>query len=1062
MRRTFGFLVVLTCFGTIVTVLICPRSTARADTLEPSGTPDPALQSYLSANGMLNRGLYELAAAEYGKFLADHADHEKAPVARYGLGVCLFRLKRYDAAAEILSPLHERADFPFAAEVGTILGQCHLEQRRYAEAADAFKRVILRHTEQELADDAGAGLVEALYADGRYQDAADACARFAQRWEEGPLRERVGFFWGMALMAQQEYARAAERFAELLDRFATGPFAEQASLLLAQCHQNNHAIDKAMRQYRRVLSQEESPYVPDALLGLATLLQQRGEPAEAGTLLDRLLERGDGESLRATARFQRGRAWFDQDEYERAFALFQAVSAEEGPLQDQAAYWMAKCRLRQGRFDEAARRLADAIEASPNSELTAEMLYDRAIALVRADRHEQAVEVLTAFRSRFPEHELAADALQLLASTEHQRRRFDESLTHARAFLRQYPSHPLASAVAFLAAENEFLAGRYADAVDGYAQFLAAYPDDGQSVKAKFRLGTALYRLERFDEADDFLAEVAGEVGADETYRPALLAMGDIHFQRSEWKQAERYLSDYLSGGADVPSADDALLKLGLAHQRQGQHAEALSAYQRLVAEFGDSPHRLQALFERGQALVALGRFDEAVPVFQTVVDQGGDSRFAPYALNHLAVIAMQRKDFDEAAKLYQRVGRAEADTPLRADALFQDGQALMAAQRFDAAEAAFGRFLEQFPSHERAAEAQAQRAVAMARQDRHAEAVAAIAEIERASAASLEPSLRAALQYEKAWCLRELGRSEEAAAAYQVLLDEGLASDLSAHAVLELTGIQVAAQQYEQAATLLRRLWQDMQSSEAAVPATVREQATYRLGVCEFELKRLREAADLFEQFIDAFPESPLVASASFYCGEALFTLGRYERAVEHLTRVTGNFPEDPVYGPSLLRLGESLAALQRWARSERVFTEYLERFRDAQHRYQAQFGVGWAREHQQRHDEAISAYRQVVNGHQGPTAARAQFQIGECLFAKQQYEDAVRELLKVDILYAYPEWSAAALYEAGRCFAKLGKIGEARAQFRHVADRHGDSRWAQLASQELSTMGGAGLPGK
>jgi TolA-binding protein len=252
------------------------------------------------------------------------------------------------------------------------------------------------------------------------------------------------------------------------------------------------------------------------------------------------------------------------------------------------------------------------------------------------------------------------------------------------------------------------------------------------------------------------------------------------------------------------------------------------------------------------------------------------------------------------------------------------------------------------------------------------------------------------------------------------------------------------------------------MQSSEAAVPATVREQATYRLGVCEFELKRFREAADLFEQFIDAFPESPLVASASFYCGEALFTLGRYERAVEHLTRIAEDFREDPVYGPSLLRLGESLATLQRWARSERVFTEYLEGFREAPHRYQAHFGVGWAREHQQRHDEAISAYRQVVGDHQGPTAARAQFQIGECLFAKQQYEDAVRELLKVDILYAYPEWSAAALYEAGRCFGKLGKLGEARAHFRQVADQYGDSRWAELASQELSTMSGAGLPGK
>ena len=92
----------------------------------------------------------------------------------------------------------------------------------------------------------------------------------------------------------------------------------------------------------------------------------------------------------------------------------------------------------------------------------------------------------------------------------------------------------------------------------------------------------------------------------------------------------------------------------------------------------------------------------------------------------------------------------------------------------------------------------------------------------------------------------------------------------------------------------------------------------------------------------------------------------------------------------------------------------------------------------------------------------ARAQFQIGECLFAKQQYEDAVRELLKVDILYAYPEWSAASLFEAGRCFQKLGKPVEARNHFNQVAEQYGQTRWAEMASQQLTQGSGGSLPGR
>ena len=241
---------------------------------------------------------------------------------------------------------------------------------------------------------------------------------------------------------------------------------------------------------------------------------------------------------------------------------------------------------------------------------------------------------------------------------------------------------------------------------------------------------------------------------------------------------------------------------------------------------------------------------------------------------------------------------------------------------------------------------------------------------------------------------------------------------------------------------------------------AEVCEQAVYRLGVCRFELGDMSEAVTLFEQLLSEFPESLLLASASFFCGEACTRLGRHLQAVKHLQRVAESFPSDPACGPAMLRLGEAQAALQRWSQSEEVFGRYLDRFADSQVWFQARFGMGWARENQGRHDEAIDAYRQVVNRHQGPTAARAQFQIGECLFAKKDYDNAIRELLKVDILYAHPQWSAAALYEAGRCFEALSQLGQARRQFTQVAEKYDQTRWAQLAATRLTELARSSPP--
>ena len=79
-----------------------------------------------------------------------------------------------------------------------------------------------------------------------------------------------------------------------------------------------------------------------------------------------------------------------------------------------------------------------------------------------------------------------------------------------------------------------------------------------------------------------------------------------------------------------------------------------------------------------------------------------------------------------------------------------------------------------------------------------------------------------------------------------------------------------------------------------------------------------------------------------------------------------------------------------------------------------------------------------------------------------RAELEQAARELLKVDILYAYPEWSAAALYEAGRCFQELSNPVDARKQFEKVAHDHGATNWAQLAEQRLAELSQSGLPGQ
>jgi TolA-binding protein len=1037
---------------TLLTVVPLAFATpVAADSVDDATSDDPnaALRRLQTANGLLGRGLYDLAADEYGAFLKDNAGHADAASARYGIGVCLYRLRRFDEAADQLDHIASDRKFEFAAEAAVILGQCRLLTGDMAAAATAFERVVRRYETHDLADDAAAGWIEALYRAGQFDDAVKQADRFSQHWSDSPLAPRSAYFGAVSDMAAQHFPRAIARFERMLDRHANDPLAESARLMLAQCYQHENLLDKAVRHYRALTESSEADRRADALLGLATTLSRQGHHAEAGAAFEDFLKNYPKHVRAASAQFELGRCCFEDGRYDDAVKALRRAARQDESLADRCAYWTAKCRLRQDRFADAARLFGEAIDAHADSALLPEMTYDRAVALTRAADQDDAIETLRRFIARFADHALLPDALHLAAVIEHERGRYAESDEFCGPYLKRFTDQAAAADVALLRAENAFLAGDYARAAREYESFVEAHGDHPRVETARYRWGLALQRDGRGDDAAALLARASN---ADAQFAGgAMLALADVHMKKGAWSEAESVLARFVTQARDASALPDALLKLGLCRQRQNKHQDAIAALDRVIAEFRDAPQRPHALFERGQALVGLERRDDAATAFQTLLDQAADSRFVPHALNHLGTIAMQRGDPAAAANWFERLRDHAPDDAMRADAQLSLGRALLAAGRFADAESALDQFVDKFGVHPEATAARAQRAIALSRLDRFEDALKQIEHVEK-KASGLDSATRSAVAYEKAWCLTKLGRSDEARTAYAGVDESDPA--LAAHALLEAARIEADAKRYDAALATLKRLNAVIEQTPDRVPADVRESAIYQHGVCAFEAGRNEEAAAAMATLIDRFTESRLRASASWFAGEALHRQGKFKTAAEQFKRIAESYADDDACGPSLLRLGECMTELQQWRNAERAFGDYLTRFADAPSWYQAQFGLGWARENQQRHEEAVSAYRAVTSRHKGATAARAQFQIGECLFAQKKYDDAVRELLKVDILYAYPEWSAAALYEAGRCLEALNRTAEARKQYETVTQRYGDSKWATPAKERLSAM--------
>ena len=181
----------------ISALLAAPAARAQAG---PGGTT--ALREYYSGNGLLNRGMYALAIDEYRSFLDKHPSHDKAPVARYGLIVSLYRLERYGEVIPEFDSLAIAPEFQFAAEALVILGQSRLALGSPRQAAQAFERVLRDHGDSDLADEAAALQAESLYESGAFADVERPCRLMRTQWPQSPQRPRAELFGGRETAAR--------------------------------------------------------------------------------------------------------------------------------------------------------------------------------------------------------------------------------------------------------------------------------------------------------------------------------------------------------------------------------------------------------------------------------------------------------------------------------------------------------------------------------------------------------------------------------------------------------------------------------------------------------------------------------------------------------------------------------------------------------------------------------------------------------------------------------------------------------------------------------------------
>ncbi|MGQ0634605.1 MAG: tetratricopeptide repeat protein [Planctomycetaceae bacterium] len=1004
----------------------------------PARADDP-LETYRLAVGFYQKEQWKLAAESFQTFLKENPRHPKAETARFIHALTVVKLEDFRQARDMLRGFVK--DYPDSKDAATArywIGHCSFYLGDYPAA------------ERELAE-------------------------FLKLAPDDRLREWALPYLADSLLRQEKAEAALKQFRAALEAFPEGALAEDARFGLARSHELLKHTDEALRLYRELAANKQGARAAEAQLNLGGLLFDSGKYGEAAAAYTDLVKRFAGspqaplgwlnlgfaryqlgefaaareafakavstEKYAAEATLWQGLCLKAQGDLPGAQALFEAGSEKyrDGPQAEKLLFQLADCEQRLGRLDRGRALFLDVATRWPQGALADEALYRACVAAVDAHDWPAANELIARFDRDFPGNKL----------------RFRQEVLKARV-----------------------LAGRgdTAGAERTLRSVAAASTIDSTRQQAVYYLTEVLQKDNRNREALEVSEPLAllwtgGRTGPAEFAGILLLrAQSQLALAR-----------EAAAAGAGAKEAADAKARCVAA-------LEAAGGFLKIVP---DGPQAARALGLSAVAAALRGDKSRALDHLTDLRQRTAESAELDRALYELGTSAFSREDYEWSEELLAEVASHPKSSPWHARALADLGWSQQRRKKFRDAAATFARLIELHPDDALATEAAFMRASALQEAGEIDAAQAAFASASQLPGESNHIYL-AGLQ--SARLLGRLKRVPEADAAYDQLLKRfGRRPD--ADKVLdEWATLHYNAQDYAKADELFRRLAADYPTSPLAVSArlslaesdlvagrfdearkafeglasatgggeVVQQRALLQLAQVEFETKRWDNLRKVCGQMLSRFPKGTYRRDAEWKWAEAEFYSGSYAEALARLEKLKTEHDDagvgEAAWFPQVwVLLAETNFRLKRYSAVAGVAQELRAIDGQSPLLYQVDEVVGRSLKAEARWDEAREAFERAIQSPQGrqtSTAAKCQFLIADAYHHEKKYSDALREYLKVDILYRYPEWQAPALHGAGLCFENLGQWKDAARTYEDLLKNFPDSEVAPKARERLAQV--------
>lgn len=405
---------------------------------------------FWGADSHFQRGNLPRARALFQQYLDAHADGPHADGARYALAWTYFKQNQYETAARVFRQFLEAyqgtdSSIPYEQDARLRLADCYFALTRYDDAIQAYRRVGGPGAEYATYQ---AG--EALYYAGRTDEALRTLRRYVDQNPGSDWHPQALYRLATILFQEQDYDGARQYYQEFLNRYPDHQLAPEVQYGIGDSYYNAGDMENAVAAYRRVLEEYPTTATADeAASGLFFALSAADQGARAENIIAEIGQNSPDENLEDRLRFHRAKAAYQTGDTDKSLNLFREFvrTTSTESLLAQSYYYLGLLYADRDATTEAKNYLQQLVNEHPDTEVSAEGALRLGDMYLEEEAYENAAEAYgRAAESEQISTELRAQALYGRSMALLQLDRNDEAQTLLDELLENSQGGPLQTA----------------------------------------------------------------------------------------------------------------------------------------------------------------------------------------------------------------------------------------------------------------------------------------------------------------------------------------------------------------------------------------------------------------------------------------------------------------------------------------------------------------------------------------------------------------------------------------------------------------------------------------